>query len=258
MQLSSFIRHSITKQPSIVNWWLVPHLGSCQLEDISPSHVAGLLDKVRESGASDSHVRGVLQALRSVMQQALLEKRIFQDPTQGFKVKVRQTQVTALTAAQRDALDVVLDTSTFHGTGRILRVMLWTGLRISEALALRCGDYDSDAQVLTVRSGKSDAAARRVDVPDCVAYDLECLPFVQPHQTTLRRALSNACVQAGVPPVRVHDLRHTRITTLLMAGVPVGYVSKQAGHANPATTLRTYDHWIQVASQEQRRAWANS
>lgn len=259
MRFKDFITTTVTKQPSIVKVWLRPYLGNYQLEDITPRQVAGLLDAVRESGATDAHVRSVLCALRSVFKEAIQQRHVFKDPTEGFKVKVRKAAVQALTAAQRDALDQVLLTSTRIAASTILRVILWTGLRISEALALRPGDYDPEAQTLRVRSGKSDAADRVVDVPDAVAYDLEAyLPFVQHHQTTLRRALSAACLAAGVPRVRVHDLRHTRITTLLMAGVPVGYVSKQAGHASAATTLDIYDQWVQVAEQEQRRRWANS
>jgi integrase len=261
MQLNSFLRthSSIVRQASIVNSWLLPYLGRYQLEHIRAAHVAALLKAVRESGASDSHVRSVLCCLRSVMQDACRAGQAGSDPTQDFHVKVRKAQVTALTIAQRDALDAVLR-EDLGPISEALRIILWTGLRISEALALRPEDFDPSTYTLTVRSGKSDAAARRVDVPNCVLGTLEryLTGREKPHQTTLRRALRTACAAADVPQVRVHDLRHTRITTQLLAGVPVGYVSKQAGHASSATTLDIYDQWIQVAPQEQRRAWANS
>jgi integrase len=251
---------SITEAGSIVNHWLNPVVGQIPLEDIQASHVASILDAVRESDASESRVRDVLAQFRAIMGQAVQERLIFRNPCDGFKVTVRKAQVNALTSEQRDKLDHVLPTQVPWTAAQPLLVMLWTGLRVSEVLALRPRDFDPEAKVLTVRSGKSDAAARRVDVPDCVASTLQsclCAPE-RPHPTTLRRALSAACVAANVPPIRVHDLRHTRITSLLLAGVPVGYVSKQAGHANPATTLKTYDHWIQVASTAQRREWANA
>jgi len=251
---------SIAEAHSIVKHWLNPALGVLQLEDILPSHVAGVLEAVRESGASESRVRDVLAQLRAILDQAVKDRHIRFNHCEHFKVKVRKAQVHALTPEQRDKLDRVLRTRIPWMSAQVLLVILWTGLRVSEVLALRRWDFDAEAKVLTVRAGKSDAAARRVDVPDCAVGVVERYLDTRqrPHQTTLRRALSAACQKADVPPCRVHDLRHTRITTQLLAGVPVGYVSKQAGHANPATTLKTYDHWIQVASKEQRRNWANA
>lgn len=265
MQFSFFIKshQSIGRQASIVKHWLLPLLGNCRLEDIGPQRVSAFLEEVRESGASDAHIRSVLCCLRSYMREAVRERLIFSDPTEDFQVKVRKSQVMALSAAQRDVLDAELLRGLHARTAAlVLRVILWTGLRIGEALALQFNDFDAATGTLTVRSGKSDAAARRVDVPDCVVgtlTDYLCAPFYdRPHETTLRRVLKEACFVANLPLVRVHDLRHTRITTQLVAGVPVGYVSKQAGHASAATTLDIYDQWVQIADHEQRRAWANA
>jgi integrase len=42
--------------------------------------------------------------------------------------------------------------------------------------------------------------------------------------------------------IRLHDLRHTRGTLLLAAGVPVKVVSERLGHASPTFTIETYQH----------------
>ena len=47
---------------------------------------------------------------------------------------------------------------------------------------------------------------------------------------------------AGVPVIRLHDLRHTHGTLLIKAGVPVKVVSERLGHANIAFTIETYQH----------------
>jgi len=41
-----------------------------------------------------------------------------------------------------------------------------------------------------------------------------------------------------------HDLRHSWASHMLSAGADLAYVSAQLGHANPATTLRIYAHWV--------------
>jgi integrase len=57
--------------------------------------------------------------------------------------------------------------------------------------------------------------------------------------TALARKL---VASSGLPPARLHDLRHVHATTLLLAGVPVHVVAARLGHADPAITLRVYAH----------------
>jgi integrase len=45
-----------------------------------------------------------------------------------------------------------------------------------------------------------------------------------------------------VPGIRLHDLRHTHATLLLVKGTPVKVVSERLGHANPTITLNVYAH----------------
>ena len=47
---------------------------------------------------------------------------------------------------------------------------------------------------------------------------------------------------AGVPTIRLHDLRHTHGSLLIKDGIPVKVVSEPLGHANIAFTMQTYQH----------------
>lgn len=42
--------------------------------------------------------------------------------------------------------------------------------------------------------------------------------------------------------IRFHDLRHTRATLLLKAGVALKVVSERLGHSTPAFTMTVYQH----------------
>ncbi len=48
----------------------------------------------------------------------------------------------------------------------------------------------------------------------------------------------------GLPRIRLHDLRHTCATILLMAGKHPKYVQELLGHASISITLDTYSHVI--------------
>jgi integrase len=47
---------------------------------------------------------------------------------------------------------------------------------------------------------------------------------------------------AGLPRIRLHDVRHSYATAALAAGVPAKVVSERLGHANIAITMDTYSH----------------
>jgi integrase len=51
--------------------------------------------------------------------------------------------------------------------------------------------------------------------------------------------------RAGLPAGRLHDLRHTCATILLMAGEHPKYVQGLLGHAIISITLDTYSHLIE-------------
>jgi integrase len=56
--------------------------------------------------------------------------------------------------------------------------------------------------------------------------------------------------RVGLSSVRLHDLRHFAATRLLGAGVPVRTVSGRLGHANAATTLGVYAHFLAESDRE--------
>jgi integrase len=58
----------------------------------------------------------------------------------------------------------------------------------------------------------------------------------------------------GLDSVRLHDLRHFAATRLLAAGVPVRTVSGRLGHANAATTLGVYAHFLEASDREAAEA----
>ena len=51
--------------------------------------------------------------------------------------------------------------------------------------------------------------------------------------------------KAGLPSIRLHDLRHTCATILLMAGKHPKFVQEMFGHRNISITLDTYSHVIE-------------
>jgi integrase len=95
------------------------------------------------------------------------------------------------------------------------------------------------------------AALCRVDVgPDGFVFTATVDGSQPLHPDTITGAFSRICRRAGLSSVRLHDLRHLHATQLLAAGVPVRTVSGRLGHANAATTLNVYAHFLEASDRE--------
>jgi integrase len=60
--------------------------------------------------------------------------------------------------------------------------------------------------------------------------------------------------RVGLPKIRLHDYRHTALSLMEKAGVPISVVSKWAAHYDAAFTMKTYVH----ASDEDLKAGVRS
>ena len=58
---------------------------------------------------------------------------------------------------------------------------------------------------------------------------------------------------AGLPRIRLHDVRHSYATAALAAGIPAKVVSERLGHATIAITMDTYSHVLPGLGRRGRR-----
>jgi integrase len=56
------------------------------------------------------------------------------------------------------------------------------------------------------------------------------------------RSFGESIARAGVPKMRLHDLRHVNASLDLSTGTSVKAVAARLGHSDPSITLRTYAH----------------
>lgn len=81
--------------------------------------------------------------------------------------------------------------------------------------------------------------------PDGTAWD----------PSTITHAFKNIIRKAGLPRVRLHDLRHTHATLMLKAGVHPKIVQERLGHSTIATTIDTYSHVLPGLQEAAARAF---
>ena len=62
------------------------------------------------------------------------------------------------------------------------------------------------------------------------------------HPERFSRWFEQPARDAGLPKIRLHDVRHSYATAALAAGVPAKVVSERLGHATFAITMDTFIH----------------
>ena len=62
------------------------------------------------------------------------------------------------------------------------------------------------------------------------------------HPQRMTRRFNAHVKDAGLPVMRLHDVRHSYATAALAAGERVEVVSRRLGHANVSVTLNIYAH----------------
>ncbi len=164
----------------------------------------------------------------------------------------------------------------------LLATLVFAGLRIGELTALRWRDVDLASSRITIRTSKTDAGLRRIDLLPALkdelaahkaqAPDITADAFVFPSakgteisQERIRaHVLGKSVVKANqrlaergeVPlPERLtpHKLRHTFASILVALGVDPGSVMDQLGHTDPGFTLRVYRHGMRRDAASRQR-----
>ena len=70
------------------------------------------------------------------------------------------------------------------------------------------------------------------------------------YPNTVSKKFSELVKKAGIPRVRLHDLRHTHATLMLKEGGQPKVVSDRLGHASVVITLDTYSHVLLGLQEE--------
>lgn len=148
-------------------------------------------------------------------------------------------------------------------------LVIKTGLRFSEALALTPLDFDFSKQKITINKTwnykkangsfqptKNESSNRKVQIDWQLAMQFSQLIkakkqdepiFVKSRvfNSTINSRLKVLCSSANIPIITVHSLRHTHASLLLFAGVSIASVANRLGHSSMTTTQETYLHIIQ-------------
>ena len=262
-----------------------PVIGRTPLGQVRPSDVTRVLLAMERGGSAASTRRNAYAALRSAFDDAVADGLLAVNPV----LRVRRPKASSVEALSLDVEEVKSFLAGADGLryADVLRLILGTGLRRGEALALRWCDVNlgrGEASVkgslvrsdgkLIVADTKSQRSRRTVSLSPAMVQFLgqhRALQLVERRTAAnlwaetgfvfatelgqpadprnLLRTTTIASKKAGLPPVGVHTLRHTYATIALLHGIPIHVVSRNLGHSSIAITADIYGHLTDEAAQ---------
>lgn len=150
----------------------------------------------------------------------------------------------------------------------IFSTLFWTGARLGEVQALTRSDVDLSAATISIsktvsyvpprrfviQAPKTQAAVRTITIPRRLCAILADWIRLKPskndsellfrirYQSNLEELFRKHAAKAGLPPIRIHDLRHSHASMLVDMGFPPIVIRDRLGHKDIQTTLNIYSH----------------
>jgi integrase len=262
---------SVADAKSVWRCFVEPTFGNRRIASITRSEVKEWASKglsITGKQGSPSRIRKAGFLLSTLMQFAIEQEYISKSPfgpMKGIIPKLDENKKYQTITHQE-----LLKLAKASGDYRLpILVAGLLGLRWGELVALMPEDFDfrkrelSISKTMSEESGKfyptttKSGKSRIVPIPDSLQKDLIKLVVSTPEGSPVfhsahgkylrssnfsRRIFKPALKNAGLPDMRVHDLRHTAVTNLLAGGSNFIDVSKLVGHSKPTTTINTYAH----------------
>lgn len=225
---------------------------------------------------------GTLYLIKSILQRALQEADLPSNPVKGIKLSATKQKPAERISLEAHQVHTLLRTVQGSRWRIAVWLGVYLGLRLGELLALRWSDIDGkkvtirrnlvqyDDGTQEMKPPKNDEVRplvlcpallqelqRHRDEQEVMKHKLgdlwedEDLVFPGPcgrpwNYGTVNgliwRYLAKACVEAGLPRISYHNLRHTCATLMLDKNVPLDATSKWLGHSDIRTTAEIYRH----------------
>jgi integrase len=270
----------------IVEKHLVPAFGNVPLQKLGPEHVRNMFAAKTADGLSPRRIGIIRAVLHTALDEALKWGHVGRNVADLVKPP-RTSRYQAKTLDGKQA-KTFLKAAKRHRLGPLFSVALAVGLRLGEALGLEWDDVDVANATLTVRQAlqrigkklelvepKSDRSRRTIPLPSATVTLLKRHRTQQKRdrlkaggewrhsshvftstigtpldERNVRRAFKEVLMNAKLPAMRIHDLRHSCATLLLAQGVHPKVVQEILGHSQISLTMDTYSTVLPSVSRE--------
>lgn len=237
---------------------ILPRFGNCYLDEIKVTEVVKFHHGLKEQGYAEATANRMIVLLRYMYN---LAKKweipgAEHNPTSSVKMfELNNARERFLTPQETQRLQEAIKKSPNPQLQYIVSLLLLMGNRKRELLNAKWEDIDQERRTWHIpitKSGKSrnvPLSNAALSVLSQVPRFKDC-PYVVPNPKTKKPYVSiytswnTARTMAGLPDVRMHDLRHSMASNMVNSGCSIYEVAKVLGHTQLKTTQR-YSHLSQ-------------
>ena len=249
-------KRSWQKDESILKLHIIPRFGRLHLDEITTRDVSLFHLSLPSKGYAPGTANCILVLLRYMFNLARKWDFDLKNPATGIsKLEENNIQQRYLNPEETQRLYGCLQESGNTQLKYIVPLLLLTGCRKRELLDAQWAHVDIERRTWRIplsKSGKARHVPLSLGVLAILAQlpRFEGCPYLVPNPETRRPYISifapwnRVRKQAGLPEVRMHDLRHSFASFLINSGRSLYEVQHLLGHAQSITTQR-YAHLSQ-------------
>ncbi|MBQ6430556.1 MAG: site-specific integrase [Oscillospiraceae bacterium] len=248
---------------------LINYFGERQLCDIKQIDINRFLDALTEQGYSRSKVSKCKAMLIQIFNAGIANDLVDKNPAAVAKAKRKLAQADEEDIGSKDAfteaeVQLMIDHLQDNLLGNSILLMIGSGMRTQELLALTKGDIASDGSSVHITKAiemvdgqpklgppKSKRSRRTIPIPSNYRFFAKRVRELGGSKYVWESSRGNSLYSVGtfrrqyyaalkqIPGIRLlspHCCRHTYVTRLQERGISIDLVARLAGHSRISTT----------------------
>lgn len=219
-------------------------LGKLRLADVTPEDVERLKDALADRPIMANRCLSLLSTLLNF---AIGKKLLAENPCKGIKKFSEPARRVNWDAERTQRLYAALDASDNQRAANVIRLLLWTGARLSEVTGAAWKEFNSECSVWTKPAERMKTRTDHIIPLNALAQPLlremkrEARGDLLFDKPNVRRFWNDLRKRAGLDGLHLHDLRHVFASMALENGVLLAAIAPLLGHSSTAMTQR-YSH----------------
>ena len=257
--------HAYRDQRTMFSRLVLPRIGTMKVAEVKHADIDRLHREI--SKRTRIQANRVAQVLRKMFNLAIRWEYRTDNPVTGLVFNAEVPRNRYLSPEEIRRLTSVLADHSNRRCADVIRLLLLTGARRGEAMNAAWDQFDLENGIWTKPSSHTkQRRMHRVPLSQATVALLRGIKakqprfcrFVFPGDTPdrplveIKRFWDRVQIEAGIPDVHIHDLRHTYASILVSSGLSLPIIGALLGHTQTQTTARyshLFDHPLREATE---------